>query len=142
MLDPQKLEKQLATYGDGTLTKLLSEEQMGKLSAVREQLRQLDTVRGSLRNQPAQGSQTAFLAGLGGVSGLLFHNPLQFAKVILGELAGSKLYTTQKGQQYLTQGLNLAQPASEAVSSAKLNPLLSELLLRSGRNSLAGSSSQ
>ena len=142
VLDPQKLEKQLATYGDGTLTKLLSEEQMGKLSAVREQLRQLDTVRGSLRNQPAQGSQTAFLAGLGGVSGLLFHNPLQFAKVILGELAGSKLYTTQKGQQYLTQGLNLAQPASEAVSSAKLNPLLSELLLRSGRNSLAGSSSQ
>jgi hypothetical protein len=120
ILDAQKLEAEIKKYGDPTLTNLFSPEQMAKLTDVRSQLSKIQDVRGKMRNPTANGSQTAFNVGVGSL-GAMALNPGMWpilVKVIAGQYASSKVFTSPKLSKYLLQGLDVTSGASAKLKQA------------------------
>lgn len=114
-LDATKLQKQLSSYGDGTIKKLLSSEQQERLTTITEQLNKLDRLEKALKSgtKAADGSQTAFLGEVAGMTGIALVNPAVLAQYLVGRFAASQLFSTEFGRNLITGGVDLGtKPAN------------------------------
>lgn len=113
-IDVRKLRTQVNRYGDATIKKLLDGEQYERLKLLTKELDDVETLKKALKEgvRPAEGSQTAFIGKLSAIGGTTLVNPAVALKVILGDLALNALFSTKKGQKYLTSGVDVATPIS------------------------------
>lgn len=116
MLDPDKLKMNLDRYGDPTVRGILSKYQYAKLDEVMKKLGDMKTLSTAIKSgtKAAEGSQTAFLGGIGARVTLAFIN-LPAALGITGlEFGASKLLSTPTGKNILTKPLN-TEPAQQLI---------------------------
>ena len=122
-LDLKKLNTQLDKYGEPTIAKLLSKEQRVRLDDIKTQLGKIDSVDQTIKSgtKMADGSQTAFLGEIGFIGGTGAVNPLFTAQYITGKWLANTMYNSQRGQKYLTTGVDLTSPVvSKLQQSAQL----------------------
>lgn len=112
-----RLNKQLDRYGQPTLRKILTPEQMARLDSVQQQMGKIERLEGALKSgtKSADGSQTAFLGEVGGMIGLTLVNPMLLAKYLIGRGAVSALMGSKTGQRLLMEGVDMSKPMSQGV---------------------------
>ena len=133
--DVSKLKKKLAEYDQATLDELLSKEQSTKLNEAITELEKFSTMSDALKSgaKMAEGSQTAFLAKVGVIPGLIFSGQFAWAAgILLGDFALKSLFTSGFGRKLLTEGLTA--PNLKTLKNLKtLSPEKKQLIIQSFR---------
>jgi len=117
--DIAKLKNNIANYDQATIDQILTKKQQSTLNAGISQLEKLQKLKDNMKSgeKMAQGSQTAFLQGVkstGGRVGALavaigtgnFAVAAGILAELGGEYAASKLFTTEAGKKFMTEGFN------------------------------------
>ncbi len=122
VISSRKLENTLSQYGEESLKKFLTREQVDVLNSLRKELAKVDLVSKTLKSgtAPASGSQTAFLANVTGTMAAAFTNPLLAAQYVLGNFAVAKGFESKAFEDFLMKGANVSGAANLGVSGANL----------------------
>jgi hypothetical protein len=112
-LTPQGLARGVKRYGRDRLAAILTPEQMAKLD-------DLSTLSGSMEKgaRVMQGSQTAFLARMGGFPAWAVMDPINALLGFVGDAAMSRFIASPSGQRWLTGGWSPNVPAGKAATAA------------------------
>ena len=110
---PNGLNRQMAKFGEDRLQALFGPKRFAKI-------KDLATVTGSLeRGQKiAEGSQTAYLARIGALSGSAIASPLLAFKLAVGDVAFNRFISSKAGQRWLTTGLGMSPKVTRALTVA------------------------
>lgn len=111
-LSGARLNGFIKKYGADTLKNLLTPEQFKGLMDLRTLATAVDKGQAM-----AKGSQTAFLAKVMAEATLIFTHPITLLKVLVGDVALSKILSSPVGIQWLTEGFKPVLP--EVMSPAK-----------------------
>ena len=144
--DVGKLKSKLAEYDAETLNEIMSSEQRGVLNEAITQLEKLDKLSQALKpgEKFSGGSQTAFLRDMaiqggrvGSIVTAIFSGNWKIAAALLFETAveagGVKLFTSDIGRKYLTEGLG-------KTGGETTQPLIYKNILPTDRGKRQGSS--
>jgi hypothetical protein len=112
-LTPQGLGRAIKGYGEDRLAALLTPEQLGKL-------RDVSTLSGSLDKgtKVMGGSQTAFLARIGGYPAWFWADPINAMLALAGDVAATRFVASASGQRWLTNGWNPTGPGTKTAAAA------------------------
>lgn len=126
-----KLKTQLKKYSDSTISELLEPTQYAKIQEVVQTLDDVEKLQKAINRgaKPAEGSQTAFLSNLMGTLGVGAFNPMLAAKYVGLNIAANRLFQTEIGERWLTEGLGNVKkvPGLDVELSQPLNTLFQRL---------------
>lgn len=131
-----KLKTQLKKYGDSTISELLEPKQYAKIQEVVQTLDDVEKLQKAISRgaKPAEGSQTAFLWDVARSLGAYTLNPALVVPEVGGRYGLAKLFSSEKGKQFLTSGLGDVTkiPGLDVELSQPLNTLLQRVATLQG----------
>lgn len=128
-IDYSKLVSNYNRYTEPTIRALLTDNQFQNLQYIMNEVRKYDMLEKAVKvgQKTAEGSQTAYLSKIGGLSALIAAKPAAAVGLLMSDYLLSKFFQSDMGKKLMTTGVDVTLPKAStlAPSATTLAPGIS-----------------